>query len=214
MLLAAGGIVIAVGLLAVVILEGSPETVVAVDAAVDAHAAPSPDSDSSRTSESQPDPGSFVPPSGEAGAIPSAVASVRRATTDAGAAPVLETSAPDPGAREGGAKPSGPVNLDEGGAGKTVEVAVGQSVVLLLGANPTSGFDWAVMKAPAALGEPAMGFIEGGTSMGAPGKRRLTWTLKSALPAGEHVVQLGYARSFEPGVAPFKTFQFKVRSKQ
>jgi len=86
-------------------------------------------------------------------------------------------------------------------------------VVVLLGAKPTTGFDWAVMKAPAPLGAPAMGFIEGDGTIGAPGKRRLTFTLKSALPAGEHVVQLGYARGFEPGVAPFKTFQFKVRSK-
>ncbi|MDB5215075.1 MAG: hypothetical protein JWO86_3002 [Myxococcaceae bacterium] len=104
------------------------------------------------------------------------------------------------------------VRVDESGEGKTVELAPGQSLVVMLTANPTTGFDWAVMKAPAALGAPDMGFASGGDQPGAPGKRRIKWTLKSALPAGEQAVELGYARSFEKGVAPFKTFKFKVRA--
>ncbi len=101
------------------------------------------------------------------------------------------------------------VTVDETSEGKTVDVAKGQSIVLMLNASPTSGFDWAVKKAPAALGTPTMGFVSGGDQMGASGKRRIVWTVKDALPAGEHAVELGYARSFEPGVAPFKTFRFK-----
>ena len=57
-----------------------------------------------------------------------------------------------------------------------------------------------------------MGYVAGGEQPGAPGKRRITWSLKSALPAGDQAVELGYARSFEKGVAPFKTFRFKVRA--
>jgi predicted secreted protein len=102
------------------------------------------------------------------------------------------------------------VKIDEGSEGKTIELAPGQTLVALLNANPTTGFDWAVIKAPAALGAPEMGFVSGGEQPGASGKRRIAWTLKSALPAGEQPVELGYARSFEKGVAPFKTFRFKV----
>ena len=104
------------------------------------------------------------------------------------------------------------VTLDDASDGKTVEVAKGATIVLLLAASPTSGFDWAVLKAPPALGTPALGFLAGGDQMGASGKRRIVWTVKDALPAGEHAVELGYARSFEKGVAPFKTFRFKVRA--
>jgi predicted secreted protein len=104
------------------------------------------------------------------------------------------------------------VNLDEGSDGKTIELAKGQAIVLMLSARPTSGFDWAVLKAPAALGSPGMGFVAGGDQTGAVGKRRIAWILKEALPAGDHAVELGYQRSFEQGIAPFKTFRFKVRA--
>ena len=69
-----------------------------------------------------------------------------------------------------------------------------------------------MLKAPAALGTPEMGYVSSGNQPGAPGKRHLTWTLKTALPAGLHGVELGYARSFEKGVPPFKTYRFKVRA--
>ena len=104
------------------------------------------------------------------------------------------------------------VRIDEGSDGKTIELAPGQSLVVMLTANPSTGFDWAVLKAPPALGAPDLGFVAGGEQPGAPGKRRISWTVKSALPPGEHAVELGYARSFEKGVAPFKTFKLKVRA--
>jgi predicted secreted protein len=103
-------------------------------------------------------------------------------------------------------------HLEEDSEGKTVELAQGMTLVVMLKANPSTGFDWAVMKAPAALGAPDMSYVAGGDQPGAPGKRRLAWTLKTPLPAGEQPVELGYARSFEKGVAPFKTFKFKVRA--
>ena len=115
-------------------------------------------------------------------------------------------------AGEAGAARPRTVRIDEASEGKTLDLAPGQSLVLMLTANPTTGFDWAVLKAPAALGAPDLGFVPGGEQPGAPGKRRITWTLGSALSAGDHAVELGYARSFEKGVAPFKTFRFKVRA--
>lgn len=148
------------------------------------------------------------------------------APTDSGAATDSSTATADGAARhtgdasasietsahgDGGAK-SAPVTIDESAAGKTIELAAGQSMTLSLGANATTGFDWSVTKAPAALGAPEMSYVQGGSQMGAPGTRKITWTLKSALPAGEHAVELAYARSFEKGVAPFKTFKLKVRA--
>jgi predicted secreted protein len=103
--------------------------------------------------------------------------------------------------------------VTESDADKTFEVKAGGTVTALLSANATSGFDWDVTKAPAAMGTPTKGFQQGNPDvMGAPGKRSITWTLKGALPAGEHVVELGYKRPFEEGKAPFKTFKFKVKA--
>jgi predicted secreted protein len=104
------------------------------------------------------------------------------------------------------------VTVTDADADKTFDVKAGSSVVALLGANPSTGFDWDVSKAPAALGTPVKGFVSGGDAMGAPGKRTISWTLQGALPAGEHVVELAYRRSFEEGKAPSKTFRFKVRA--
>ena len=133
---------------------------------------------------------------------------------DASASASTDADASTDASAEAGAARARTVRIDEGSEGKTVELAPGQSLVLMLTANPTTGFDWAVMKAPAALGAPDLGFVGGGEQPGAPGKRRITWTLKSALPAGDQAVELGYARSFEKGVAPFKTFRFKVRAER
>ena len=141
----------------------------------------------------------------EAPARPSPSATATTTTTKQDASASLETAGTD-----AGAKKAGPLNLDEGSDGKTFDVATGQSIVLMLTASPTSGFDWSVTKAPPALGAPEMGFISGGDAMGASGKRRITFTVKSALPPGEHTVELGYRRSFEKGVPAFKTFKFKV----
>lgn len=130
---------------------------------------------------------------------------VKPAHSDGG--PGLETA----GETDGGARGK-VVDVDEGSAGKTIELAAGQSLVVSLAATPSTGFDWDVVKAPPALAAPEMGFVKGGEQPGAAGKRRLTFAVKSALPAGEHELVLGYARSFEKGVAPFKTFKLKLRA--
>lgn len=120
----------------------------------------------------------------------------------------LETA----GETDGGHPRARVVNVDEGSAGTTIELAPGQALVVSLVATPSTGFDWDVVKSPPALSGPEMGFVKGGEQPGAPGKRRLTFVVKTALPAGEHELVLGYARSFEKGVAPFKTFKLKLRA--
>jgi predicted secreted protein len=118
----------------------------------------------------------------------------------------------DAGLADGGALAI--VTLDESSEGKTVDLARGQTLVLMLTANPTTGFDWTVVKAPPALAEPVMGYISGGEALGAPGKRRISFKVVTALPAtGEQPLELAYKRSFEQ-VAAFKTFRVKVRAKR
>ena len=142
--------------------------------------------------------------SASASATPVDAAPSASATASAAVAAVDAASTTTTASRE--------VSLDQAAEGKTVEVVKGATVTLLLAATPSSGFDWAVLKAPAALGTPTMGFVAGGDPVGGAGKRRIVWNVKDALPPGEHAVELGYARGFEKGVAPFKTFHFKVRA--
>jgi predicted secreted protein len=211
MLLAAGGILVAIG--AVVLLVRESSTPMArkddssvADAEADAEAKASANADASANANANAN--AEADASANAATAMVADGGARGTGREAGTGDSV-TSASDAG--EAGAARPKVVSIDESSEGKTVELAVGQSLVALLGANPTTGFDWAVIKAPAALGQPEMGFVSGGDQIGAPGKRRLTWTLKSALPAGDHTIELGYARSFEKGVPPFKTFKFKVR---
>jgi predicted secreted protein len=189
MLLATGGILVAIGAVVLLVRESS-------------------------TPLARRDDGAGASTSADAGASARADAGASaNASADAGADASTSTSAgAAQEAAEGGAARGKVVSIDEGSEGKSIELAVGQSLVAMLVANPTTGFDWAVIKAPAALGQPDLGFVSGGDRIGAPGKRRLTWTVKTALPAGDQSVELGYARSFEKGVPPFKTFTFKVRA--
>jgi predicted secreted protein len=178
-------------------------TVAIGDAAVSAPSIPSSDASGGV------DGGVFVEPdAASAPELDAATAATAAKPREAGSGG-LETAAGD----DAGAKKPGRLSLDESSDGKTFDVAPGQTIVVMLSASPTSGFDWAVIKAPPALGAPDLGFVSGGDAMGAVGKRRLTFTVKTALPAGEHAVELGYRRSFEQGVPPFKTFKFKVRGR-
>ena len=146
--------------------------------------------------------------------VPDAATAV--VVVDASPIPSASASTSPPAADAGGgltASSSGAVVTDAD-ADKTIDLAKGQTLTVLLTSNPTSGFDWSITKAPKALGTPEVSFEKGGAPgvMGASGKRKMVFTLKEALPAGEQSVELGYARSFEKGVAPFKTFKFKVRA--
>jgi predicted secreted protein len=174
--------------------------------------------------------------SGAASSSPSGAASVPAgaasapAGTESGAAAHTDAAAPaitgsaraavdggvgegsDAGLADGGAPAI--ITLDDTSDGKTIDLARGQTLVLMLTANPTTGFDWTVVKAPAALGEPVMGYIPGGDAPGSPGKRRISFKVVTALPAtGEQPLELAYKRSFEQ-VAAFKTFRVKLRAKR
>jgi len=215
LLIGAAAAVLAIGA-AVVIVRGSPKAIVAeVDAGVAVSASAVATASAPATASADPATSAAAPasavPAASAVAVASAAPSASAAARDGGG---LETApagseAGAASAEAGAARPH-VVHIDESNDGKTIELAPGQQLVATLDANPTTGFDWAVLKSPAALGTPEMGYVSSSSAAGAPGKRHLTWTLKTALPAGTHAVELGYARRFEKGVAPFKTYRFKV----
>jgi predicted secreted protein len=165
-----------------------------------------------------------VAASASASGAPSAPAGAESGAAHADAAAPLVTGSThatgDGGVSEGAdagltdAGASQIITLDESSDGKTIDVARGQTLVLMLAANPTTGFDWTVVKAPPGLGEPVMGYISGGDALGAPGKRRISFKVVTALPAtGEQPLELAYKRSFEK-VAALKTFRVKLRAKR
>ena len=218
LLIGAGAAVVAI-IAAVVIVRGSPQTIVGETEAGATVASASASPVASASASASGEPMASAAPSSEpaSSAIPAAATAGPHPTNtprEAGApdAAVSPNAGADAGAEAGASRPA-VVRIDESNEGKVIELGPGQQLLATLNANPTTGFDWAVIKAPAAMGAPAMGYVSSGDVPGAPGKRHLTWTLRSALPAGEQSVELGYARSFEKGVPPFKTFRFKVRGR-
>ncbi|HEY8072979.1 MAG TPA: protease inhibitor I42 family protein [Labilithrix sp.] len=163
------------------------------------------------------------PPPGEPSATPSASAppsaSVSAASAadaaplgdDASAAPSATASAGDASTTTTTASGGG-ITVDESMAGKTIDLAKGQKITVALKWRPSSGYDWSVTKSPAALGTPEASVVSAGDVPGAAGQRRFTFTVKDAIPAGEQPVEFAYARDFEKGKPPARTFAFKVRA--
>jgi inhibitor of cysteine peptidase len=104
------------------------------------------------------------------------------------------------------------VQLTDADAGKSVKLANGGKLIVALVSNPSTGFRWAVAEpAPVQLrleGEPA--YVAPGSTtpaVGAAGTEVFTF---AAVSAGTATLTLNYARSFEPDVAPEKTFSITV----
>lgn len=100
------------------------------------------------------------------------------------------------------------VNLDEKSAGKTVAVTKGQSVVVTLASNPTTGYEWTVVSTDKSFGYPDEKFVSDGTAVGSGGSQVFTWSTSTPFAAGKHTVKLAYARSWEN--KPLKTYEFTV----
>ena len=90
--------------------------------------------------------------------------------------------------------------------GDDITVGQGDEFVIALSANPTTGYEWT------AADNPDVTFVSskqvtGSTLPGAPGTQELTFRAEHT---GSSTLELDYARSFEPGVAPAKTAKFPV----
>ena len=111
---------------------------------------------------------------------------------------------------DGGA--SGTVQLGEADNGRALTVAKGGTVVVSLPSNPSTGFSWAMTgPAPAELeqqGEPKyLPPVATTPAVGAGGTEVFTFKAKAT---GTATLELGYARPFEKGVPPAKTFKVTV----
>jgi len=94
--------------------------------------------------------------------------------------------------------------------GSEVTLKSGQTLVVALEANPTTGYDWLLEIEPdedvlSVVGKEFEG--PGGERVGAGGVT--IWRFR-AVAAGETSFQLGYARAWEKGVEPLETFSLRV----
>jgi len=93
--------------------------------------------------------------------------------------------------------------------GKTVEVAKGSEVQVVLESNPTTGYSWQVKEVDASIlkqvGEPA--FKADSSAVGAGGKETFTF---NAAGAGQTTLKMEYRRPWEKDVPAVETFSVTV----
>jgi inhibitor of cysteine peptidase len=106
------------------------------------------------------------------------------------------------------------LSITDADNGKTVTVTKGQSILVKLQSNPTTGYKWVVASTDRTFGYPASDrFVQNGDgAVGSGGLQRLTWKTTSPLDmVGTHKVKLEYKRAWETNVAPAKVFSFTVK---
>lgn len=102
-----------------------------------------------------------------------------------------------------------PVVVDETGHDTTVDVVEGRDVLLRLGGNPSTGYEWVVASTDRTFGYPTEEFIPDGGGAGSGGLYEFQWKTDGALSmVGAHNVVLEYRRSWED--EPAETFSFTV----
>jgi inhibitor of cysteine peptidase len=110
----------------------------------------------------------------------------------------------------GGAEPS-VVRLTEEDAGTTVALAVGDSLVVTLESNASTGYAWEVVAPlPESLeqeGEPEYFAPEDQDVVGAPGAQEFTFAVVSA---GTGALDLAYVRPWEEDVEPEATYEVTI----
>ncbi len=97
------------------------------------------------------------------------------------------------------------VKVTDADEGKTIKVEEGQSVILMLPANATTGYEWKVTGTTRTLGYPKSRYLKPSSDgpVGAGGMARFTWKTKSPLPmTGKHAITLEYRRPWEDASKP------------
>jgi predicted secreted protein len=95
------------------------------------------------------------------------------------------------------------------GPGDSISVEAGDTFVIALSANPTTGYSWSAAANPNARYDSSKQ-VTSSTLPGAGGTQQLTFT---ATAAGTSILVLSYARPFEPGVPPVQTESFPLTVK-
>jgi inhibitor of cysteine peptidase len=105
--------------------------------------------------------------------------------------------------------PAEPQTLNENDAGRTITVSPGDTFVIVLTGNPTTGFDWELGAGDAAIIKQAgpSEFKPDSDALGAGGKVTMNFV---ALAPGKTVLRLDYRRSWETGVPAVRTFEITV----
>jgi inhibitor of cysteine peptidase len=101
------------------------------------------------------------------------------------------------------------VDVDSSYSGKQVELSVGQSLVVTLASNATTGYSWTLAQNSdqSVLDETGHEYIAPQTTLlGAGGKEE--WTFK-ALKKGTSTISMGYSRPWE-STPPVETFDLTV----
>jgi inhibitor of cysteine peptidase len=95
-------------------------------------------------------------------------------------------------------------------AGSTVDLQIGDIVLISLEGNPSTGYSWNVVQGDLAVvrlaGEPT--FAPASSALGAGGT--LTYRFE-AQDTGQTTLELAYDRPFEPDTPPLQTFAITVR---
>lgn len=104
-----------------------------------------------------------------------------------------------------------PVELSMADNGKDVRVDTGETFTIALEANPTTGYSWSVMEGTGLIieqqGEPTYTQASKTPIAGGGGSQAFVF---KATNGGATTLKLGYARPWETGVPPIKTFSVKV----
>jgi inhibitor of cysteine peptidase len=101
------------------------------------------------------------------------------------------------------------LNVDSSYSGKQVELSVGQSLVVTLESNATTGYSWTLAQNSdeSVLNETGHEYIAPQTTLiGAGGNEE--WTFK-ALKKGNSTISMGYSRPWE-STPPVETFDLTV----
>ena len=102
-----------------------------------------------------------------------------------------------------------PIRISEQDAGRTITLKSGDILLVELGGDITTGFNW--IPAPQdpvllnQIGEPEV--TPESNLVGAPGRIALQF---KAVAQGQTLLHLDYKRSWETGVPPVKTFEVTV----
>ncbi|MFA5885442.1 MAG: protease inhibitor I42 family protein [Acidimicrobiia bacterium] len=94
-------------------------------------------------------------------------------------------------------------------AGQSITVQQGDTFVIALDANPSTGYSWSAAANPNATYVSSKQ-VQGKDLPGAPGTQRLTFR---ATAAGSSTLVLNYSRPFETGVPPVQTESFSLTVK-
>jgi inhibitor of cysteine peptidase len=105
------------------------------------------------------------------------------------------------------------LNVDASYSGKQVELSVGQSLVVTLDSNASTGYSWSLSRNSddSVLNNTGNEYVAPQTALvGASGKEELTF---KALKKGTSSISMVYSRSWETDTPPAKTFDLTVAVK-